>query len=125
MAMFGLMFADAVQGLIIFLIGMIGTRYFKNRQIEKQPLISGDMYNLFIYLGLASFVSGVIFGSYFGFPLFKPLWFNYHEAVVGHEVTGRNVYSILKITIWFGIIIIGLGLVLNWINLIRKKIIFI
>jgi V/A-type H+-transporting ATPase subunit I len=121
MAMFGLMFADAVQGLIIFLIGMIGTRYFKNRQIEKQPLISGDMYNLFIYLGLASFVSGVIFGSYFGFPLFKPLWFNYHEAVVGHEVTGRNVYSILKITIWFGIIIIGLGLVLNWINLIRKK----
>ncbi|MFA7019108.1 MAG: V-type ATPase 116kDa subunit family protein, partial [Sphaerochaetaceae bacterium] len=34
---------------------------------------------------------------------------------------GRTIYSILKITIWFGIIVIGLGLVLNWINLIRKR----
>ncbi|MFA7670984.1 MAG: V-type ATPase 116kDa subunit family protein [Sphaerochaetaceae bacterium] len=121
LAMFGLMFADAGQGVVIFLIGLLGKRYYKDKKIEKPMIINPDMYNLFIYLGLASVVSGVIFGSYFGYPLFKALWFNYHEAVVGAQNLGRNVYTILKITIWFGIIIIGLGLILNWINLIRKK----
>jgi V/A-type H+-transporting ATPase subunit I len=121
LVMFGLMFADAGQGLVILLIGLLGLKYSQHDQQLKPPMISTDMYRLFIYLGIASVVSGILFGSYFGFALFPPVWFDYHAAVVGHETTGRNVYSILTITIWFGIVVIGLGLILNWINLIRKR----
>jgi len=54
---------------------------------------------------------------------FKPLWFDYHGIIAGHKGTGsiQNIYDILKITIYFGISVIGVGLVLNWINCIRKK----
>lgn len=121
LVMFGLMFADAGQGLVILLIGLLGLKYSQHDQLLKPTMISTDMYRLFIYLGIASVVSGILFGSYFGFALFPPVWFDYHAAVVGHETTGRNVYSILTITIWFGIVVIGLGLILNWINLIRKR----
>lgn len=121
LVMFALMFADAGQGLVILLLGLLGLRNSKRNPQLKPKMISADMYRLFMYLGTASIVSGVIFGSYFGFALFPPLWFDYHAAVVGHESTGRDVYSILTITIWFGIVVIGLGLALNWINLIRKK----
>ncbi len=74
-----------------------------------------------IYLGLSSVVSGVVFGSYFGFPLFPPLWFDYHGAVFPHGQTLHDVYSILGITLKFGIIVIYTGLILNWINLVRRK----
>lgn len=121
LTMYGLMFADAGQGLIILLIGLIGRYLLGKSSVEKHRLISLDLYKLFVYLGASSIVAGIIFGSYFGFPLFKPLWFDYHGAVVGHEGGGRNVYTILGITIWFGVIIIGLGLLLNWINLVRKR----
>jgi V/A-type H+-transporting ATPase subunit I len=121
LAMYGLMFADAGQGLIILLLGLLGSYFLRNDPGIKQRLISKDLYKLFIYLGSSAIVAGAIFGSYFGYPLIKPIWFNYHEAVVGSEATGRDVYTILKITIWFGIIVIGTGLILNWINLVRKK----
>ncbi len=119
--MFGLMFADAGQGLVILLLGLLGSRFWGKKKEGKTPLISNDLYKLLVYLGGASIIAGVLFGSYFGFPLFKPLWFNYHEAVMGGERTGRTVYTILGITVWFGIIVISTGLILNWINLIRKK----
>ena len=32
-----------------------------------------------------------------------------------------DIYDILTITIYFGIAVIGLGLVLNWVNLISKR----
>lgn len=119
--MFGLMFADAGQGLVLLVMGLLGTRYYKRNPQVKQKMISANLSNLLIYLGGASIVSGIIFGSYFGYAWFPPLWFNYHGAVVGHETSGRDVFSILGITIWFGIGVIGTGLVLNWINLIRKR----
>jgi len=119
--MFGLMFADAGQGLLILLLGILGTRLKKRGQANTRGMISADLYRLFIYLGAASVASGILFGSWFGFPLTKPLWFDYHQAVSGHEASGRDVYTILGITIWFGIVVIGTGLLLNWINLVRKR----
>ncbi len=121
LAMFGLMFADAGQGLVILLVGLLGSLYYKKNPHLEGGLINPGLYQLFIYLGFASIVSGALFGSYFGYPLLPPIWFNYHAVVAGHVIGGRTIYSILKITIWFGIIIISLGLVLNWINLIRKR----
>ncbi len=121
--MFGLMFGDAGQGLVIMLIGLLGKRLFKNVTEGIKNLMQ-----LFIYCGSASIVTGILFGSYFGNALFPPLWFDYHGIVSGHHAEAgssiQNVYDILKITIYFGISVIFLGLILNWINLIKKKYFF-
>lgn len=118
LAMFGLMFGDAGQGLVIAFIGLMGGRVLKKASAGVRKLLQ-----LFIYCGAASVVTGILFGSYFGYPLLPPLWFDYHRVVTGHGGEGiiNNVYDILRITIYFGIAVISLGLVLNWINLFRKR----
>ena len=121
LCMFGLMFADVGQGLVILLLGLFGIRYYRLHPQVSQRMISENLVRLFVYLGGASIIGGIIFGSYFGYALFPPLWFDYHAAVVGHESTGRDVYTILGITIRFGIVVIASGLVLNWVNLMRKR----
>ncbi|AEC01986.1 V-type ATP synthase subunit I [Parasphaerochaeta coccoides] len=123
LCMFGLMFADAGQGLVLSIVGIIGSLMYKKNPARKEGMLTRNLCHLLIFLGGASVVAGALFGSYFGFPLFPPIWFNYHGVVNGHVSDGRirTIYDILGITIKFGICIISLGLVLNWINLIRKK----
>ncbi|MBI9105582.1 MAG: ATPase [Spirochaetales bacterium] len=120
MIMFGLMFGDAGQGLVIMLIGFLGGKFMKKASGGIKNLL-----RLFIYCGAASVITGILFGSYFGYKIFPPLWFDYHGIVAGHGALGSgnitNVYDILRITIYFGITVIGLGLILNWINLLKKK----
>lgn len=121
--MFMLMFADLGQGFVLLLIGIIGSAYYKKNPMVKDGLLSRYLCNLLIYLGPASMVGGILFGSCFGFSIFPALWFNYHSVVNGHGGNGlvNSIYDILGITIYFGIGIIYLGLFLNWINLFRKK----
>ena len=120
MIMFGLMFGDAGQGLVIVLIGILGGRLMKKASEGVKKLMQ-----LFIYCGSASIISGVLFGSYFGHEIFPALWFNYHSVVSGHGGSRgssiSDVYDILRITIYFGIAVIGTGLLINWINLFRKR----
>ena len=114
--MFGLMFGDAGHGLVLVVLGILGT--LKARATGAKD----SLYRLIAYCGVAAMVTGVLFGSYFGFPLLPPLWFGYHEVVAGGS-SGPvdSIYGILGITIKFGMGVLGLGLVLNWINLARKK----
>ncbi len=122
LAMFALMFADAGQGFVILLIGLIGSLMYKKDPMRKEGMLTANLCHLLIYLGGASIVGGVLFGSYFGKPWFPPLWFNYHGVVEGHPSGAyRDIYDILGLTIKFGIAVISLGLILNWINLARKK----
>ncbi|MCL2295093.1 MAG: ATPase V [Spirochaetes bacterium] len=119
LAMFGLMFGDVGHGFVLVLIGVIGTVFTaksENKGVNK-------ICQLMIWCGGAAMISGVLFGSYFGYSWFPPLWFYYHGIVVGYPGTGfvQSVYDILFITICFGIIVIGLGLVINWINCIATK----
>ncbi|MDC7228626.1 MAG: V-type ATPase 116kDa subunit family protein [Spirochaetales bacterium] len=119
MIMFGLMFGDAGQGLVIMLIGILGGRI-----IKKAGSGVKNLFKLFIFCGGSSVAAGILFGSYFGNELFPAVWFNYHSVVSGNAEAGSSivdVYDILKITIYFGIAVIGTGLVINWINLYRKK----
>ncbi|MDH3981423.1 MAG: hypothetical protein OES84_00820 [Kiritimatiellaceae bacterium] len=121
LAMFGIMFADVGQGLVLALLGAWGVSVFK-KQKEKAGL--ARLSCLIIWCGLSSMVFGALFGSYFGAALFKPLWFNFHGIISGHSSGNpaiSNVYDILFITILFGIAVITLGLLFNWINLIRTK----
>ncbi|MGE4585096.1 MAG: V-type ATP synthase subunit I [Sphaerochaeta sp.] len=121
--MFGLMFADVGQGIVLLLIGILGTRDYAKHPLKSDGMLSRTVMELLIYLGLCSIVFGVLFGSYFGLPLFPALWFNYEAAVAGHAQGGliHDVFGILGLTVRFGIVIIYTGLILNWINLIRKK----
>ncbi len=123
MLMFMLMFADLGQGFVLLLVGLIGKWSYKTHPLKKDGLISRYLCSLLVYLGPASMVGGLLFGSCFGYSWFPALWFNYHSVVNGHGGSGyiQDIYDILGITIKFGICIISLGLVLNWINLFRKK----
>lgn len=122
LSMFGLMFADVGQGLVLLLVGLLGTYGYKKNPLKKEGMLNRNVTALLVYLGLSSMVFGALFGSYFGLPWLPALWFNYEAAVAGHaEGLVHDVYGILGITIKFGIVIIYTGLVLNWINLLKKK----
>lgn len=117
--MFGLMFGDVGHGFVVFLIGFVSFLLFRKKDPSKINLLK-----LFMWCGAAGMVFGVLFGSYFGYQWFKPLWFDYHGVIVGHSVQGSYVSSImdiLGITIRFGIGVIGVGIILNLINCIVKK----
>lgn len=120
--MYGLMFADAGQGLVLLLVGIIGKIYYKRNPNTKDKMISRYLSNLLLWLGPASIIGGVLFGSYFGFSWFKAIWFNYHHATLG-DAHGpvRDVFGIMGITFKFGVFVIFTGLLINWVNLFRKK----
>lgn len=117
--MFGLMFPDVGQGLVLAGLGVLGAFQYKNNDKKK------GMYNLswlIIWCGLSAVLFGALFGSYFGMRLIRPLWFDYHGIILGHGSGSsiiKGLSDILAITIYFGITVIVLGLIFNWINLIR------
>jgi V/A-type H+-transporting ATPase subunit I len=115
--MFGLMFGDAGHGAVLLVLGFLGSVLYKGGRSGVRKLLQ-----LIAYCGGAAIIAGVAFGSYFGMQWFAPLWFDYHGIVAGHGGGGlvTDVYGVLVITIYFGIAVIGLGLVLNWINCVAK-----
>ncbi|MBW7988705.1 MAG: hypothetical protein FVQ84_01605 [Planctomycetes bacterium] len=119
LAMFGLMFADIGQGIVLSLLGILGAYRLKNNE-QKKGLY--NLSSLVIWCGASSILFGALFGSFFGTGPFKPLWFDFHGIVAGHSSGNsaiNNVFDILAITIYFGISVISLGLLFNWINMIR------
>jgi len=121
LSMFGLMFADLGQGLILAILGIIGACLWKKEERRK------GLYQLswlIIWCGASSMLFGVLVGSFFGTGLFRPLWFDFHGIISGHSAHNsliNDVYDVLSITIYFGIFVIGLGLLFNWVNLIRGR----
>lgn len=118
LVMFGLMFPDIGQGAVISLLGFAGTIAFKNRPGMR------NISWLLIWCGGASVLFGTLFGSFFGFSVVKPLWFDFHGVVTGHARTTAkisSIFDILGITIKFGIAVISCGLLFNWINLLIKR----
>ena len=118
LTMFGIMFADIGQGAIIALTGIIGTVTIRKNDSMRR------LASLLIWCGAASVLTGFLFGSFFGFSVTRPLWFDFHGIVTGHAhpTSGvSSIFDILGITIKFGITVISCGLVFNWINLVIKK----
>ena len=117
LVMFGLMFGDAGHGLVLILAGIIGRLIGRPRDSVRKLL------TLLIWCGASAVITGVLFGSYFGMQWFPPIWFDFHGIVSGHS-GGRlvsNIYDVLAITVYFGVSVIGLGLLINWINLIGRR----
>jgi len=119
LSMFGLMFADVGQGLVLATLGILCAYVYKTKP-EKKGLYTLSW--LIIWCGFSSIIFGALFGSYFGVALIKPLWFDFHEIISGRNTdnsTINDIFDILLITIYFGISVIFLGLLFNWINIIR------
>ncbi len=117
--MFGLMFPDVGHGIVIALFGIIGNILFRGKSENFRNLS-----NLMIYCGATAVVTGVLVGSYFGFPWFKPVWFDFHGILSGHpekQSLINSVFDVLAISIYFGIAVIEIGFLFNWINLIIKR----
>ncbi len=114
--MFGLMFGDAGHGLVLVVLGLVGSRLLSTRGMRQ-------LSKLLTWCGGASIAMGVLFGAYFGYALLPPLWFDYHGVVAGHPGGGavNNLLDILTMTVYFGVAVIGAGLVLNWVNRIRRR----
>jgi len=120
LSMFGLMFPDVGQGLVLAIFGILGMFLLKKKE-GKEGL--QNLSWLIVWCGLSSVFFGALFGSFFGIGLFKPLWFDFHGIISGHSVyksAVNDVFDILSITIYFGISVIFLGLLFNWINIIKS-----
>jgi V/A-type H+-transporting ATPase subunit I len=136
--MFGLMFADVGQGALLLMAGVLGVFLPLGKKAGagaggKPGKARGgagtgtwqNLSRLMVWCGAASIIGGVLFGSTFGYTLFRPLWFDFHGIVRGHiRETGsliHSIFNILAITVYFGIAVIWIGLLFNWVNLIIKK----
>jgi len=83
-----------------------------------------NLAKLIVWCGLSSMLFGSLFGSYFGMSWLPPILFDFHGVVIGEvpvKSLVNDLFDILAISIYFGMGIIGVGLLFNWINLIRQR----
>ena len=98
---FGMMFGDVGQGLVLVLLGL----YLDNKKGE-------ELGHVLATVGLSSVFFGFMFGSIFGFEgLLPALWFRPHE----------NINSILSLSVIFGVVLIFISMALNMINSFNKR----
>jgi len=102
--MFGFMFGDVGQGLVIALLGLALYR------LKKMPL-GGVM----VYVGISSAIFGFVYGSVFGNEeIIKPLWIS-----PLHSKT--NINTILYLAVGYGAFIIIVTMIANTINCIKMR----
>lgn len=112
--LYGAMFGDLGQGLVLMLIG-----YLSHKKIFMKGLSSLGL--LLVYCGFFATIFGALYGSIFGFEghlieeylhfHFEPLWFSPLE----------NILGILGIAIDAGIVILLFSYLLSLFNMIRAR----
>lgn len=102
MALFGAMFGDFGQGLVLFLAGILLNR--KN----KKSLLSGILSRL----GASSMVFGVLYGAVFGFEDIIPALF---------IRPFNNINTVLIGAVLIGIILTLISYIFSIINLLKRK----
>ncbi|MBD3246585.1 MAG: hypothetical protein GF333_06185 [Candidatus Omnitrophica bacterium] len=100
--MFGVMFGDIGHGAVLCAAAWL----FRRSQKEKIRQAGA----LLLYCGISSSLFGVLFGSVFGIE-FPSLWIK----------PLHDIMSIFTLSVYFGIGMITLGIVLNVINAIRDR----
>ena len=112
---FGLMFGDIGQGAVVALVGWL---------IARRPTMSSGMKRvglLMVFCGISAMVFGLIYGELFGMEINKIFGEGtFPWAFTPMENTGR----FLEITVYFGIGILSLGILLNIFLHLRKKDVF-
>ncbi len=106
MLLFGAMFGDLGQGLIIFLAGILVGRT-KNKNYG----------GILTRLGIASMLFGIVYDSFFGYEhvisKFIP-WFNYIRPI-------ENINAVLTTSIFIGIVLLTISLVFSIINKLNRN----
>lgn len=99
--LFGLMFGDVGQGLLLMIGGFL---LYKFKRINIAGIIS--------LAGVFSTIFGFVYGSVFGFEdILKPLWIS----------PMNNVMTILITTVAFGVCLNLVAMILNIINGVKNK----
>ncbi|MBS7655992.1 hypothetical protein KEJ50_05800 [Candidatus Bathyarchaeota archaeon] len=112
--MFGVMFPDFGQGLIILSLGLLFGFVLKR---NVMGLNFAKLGKLMIGLGLSAMVFGLLAGEFFLLEV-KPLW---PGLIPGWVKTPSNVVWLIKIAIFFGITQIILALALSIKNYLKAK----
>jgi len=112
--LYGAMFGDLGQGLILMLAGFLAHNKIALKGLQSLGL-------LFVYCGASAAVFGTLYGSIFGFEgqrieeylhfRFEPIWFSPLE----------NITGILSIAMDVGIVILIFSFLLSLFNNIRSK----
>ncbi|MDD5583601.1 MAG: V-type ATPase 116kDa subunit family protein [Candidatus Omnitrophica bacterium] len=102
--MFGAMFGDLGQGLVLALAAVLLHRSKKETVRQAATLL--------LYCGTSSSVFGLLYGSVFGFEdLIKAFWIK----------PMHNITEVFKLSIFFGVGIISTGILINIVNAFRDK----
>ncbi|MGY5858450.1 MAG: V-type ATPase 116kDa subunit family protein [Candidatus Thorarchaeota archaeon] len=124
---FGLVFADIGQGLLLIIIGLAALR--AKRKGQDWGAIMGYIQSGaegLIMMGIFAIFGGFLFGSFFGAEtVFGPLWPIFaHMIDDGHGHMITNPYRathMLKLSIEIGAIHIMLGIILNIYNKFKHR----
>lgn len=100
--MFGIMFGDAGQGLVLVLGGFLLYKLKKN-----------DLAAIIGMAGVSSTVFGLLYGSVFGFEEIL------HKTVIIRPM--ENIMTMLISSVAFGVVIILMAMVINILNAIKQK----
>ena len=107
---FGAMFGDVGQGLVLFLGGIL---LYKTKKMDLAGIIG--------CAGVFSVFFGFMYGSFFGFEdILKARWLKPMNAMMDVPLVGR-LNAVFVIAIGFGMFIILICMVFNIINSIRNK----
>lgn len=106
---FGAMFGDIGQGLVLFLGGLF---LYKTKKMDLAGIIS--------CAGVFSVFFGFMYGSFFGFEeVLKAIWLKPMNQMMDVPLVGR-LNAVFVIAIGFGMFIILICMVFNIINSIRR-----
>lgn len=100
--MFGAMFGDIGQGLVLSMLGLFLWKTRNEKVSQAGVLLS--------YCGLSSAIFGALYGSFFGFE-FESVWLK----------PIHNIIEIFKLSVFFGISLISIGILINIINALRDR----
>ncbi len=108
--LFGFMFGDVGQGLVLLILGSI-------LACTKKLRLAG----IIARCGFFSTIFGFLFGSVFGFEdIIQPLWLRPAKAMTALPVIG-NLNTVFIVTITLGMAVIILMMVLNILTKLRFK----
>lgn len=107
---FGAMFGDVGQGLVLFLGGLL---LYKFKHLDLAGIIS--------CAGIFSTFFGFMFGSFFGFEdILKPIWLRPMNAMMNVPFVGK-LNTVFIVAIGFGMGIILICMLFNIVNSLRSK----
>ncbi|MBQ5850532.1 MAG: ATPase, partial [Lachnospiraceae bacterium] len=107
---FGAMFGDVGQGLVLFVGGFL---LYKLKKISLAAIISAA--------GFFSTIFGFMFGSVFGFEnIINAVWLHPSKAMVNVPFIGK-LNTVFIVAIGFGMVLILVTMILNIINAIKSK----